>query len=208
MDNMRKLFILAGFFIVLCSCSKELYQDSDLIIDSTNGVEYHLFDWYTDDYGNSGVVIDVYKDKRIFVVSADEEMLTWGNQNDWFDKMPEIFGSTTGLNFSQVATERGLDFFPAIKWCLQLNNLKHGDVPQLGDWLLMSTMESHFLFQQKEEVNSVLEEHGYSPISGSYWCANNYSQTDAYFANDIAGVDHMSKEKVLGVRAVKYIYYK
>lgn len=212
---MRKAFWL--FFALLLAASCELYDEDELVVDHTNGIEYDLFDIYEDCQGNKGLVINIYyrhlhgkSTGRICVLSLDEDSAYWGQNNDVFDRVPQQkFNYLVSLAQLQVAVEDGIDTYPAFKWCYQKNKRGAIDVPEIGDWLLPSSYEWYIVMENIDKINNKLSQINLTLLEDFYWCADCYSSNDALvWSPSKLQFYHTDKEKEFKVRAIRYIYYK
>lgn len=145
--------------------------------------EYALFDSYVDEYGNKGIVGDIYNAPDgslgyIIILSADETEDQWGPTDEAVFRSGENFnkeyllGCLFGLEMNQMVEQLGADRFPAFRWCHEKNG--DGRPIHSSSWILPAYSELAWIFGNGiERLNEALDGIGGEPISqdGYYWSA-------------------------------------
>ena len=199
---MRRIFLILMLLPLVdfkfCSSMVSFFdaQKSDeyIVGDSDH---YSLYDTYTDDYGNMGVIVRIVTKtnhyKYIIAISADETEAAWGPMDKMVFK-DGIHGNDTvaeNMNFSlgmlQLMKLEGIERFPAQQWCDAKNNDELN--PNAESWTLPSykIMDDILSTTNLILLNRKLNNIGGTPIDsyGTYWtCAEDY---DGYIS--IAGTE-------------------
>lgn len=229
------LFLMAMSFIaILTACS---YESDDVYTDDTTE-PYQLYDYYVDQYGNEGIVVNILESgtKKQIVISADETCLPWGPTDEQVFAVDSVYKTlltqpSYGVAMLQTMKARGIERFPAQAWCDQKN---HGEkYPRGGSWRLPSYYEIFNIFGAKgskvSNLNSALLNIGGTPLTldNMYWsCTEDYEGyakindvTTDYDSESRAIIvspkisTYATKERWIKknrhfVRAIKYIYYE
>lgn len=172
------LILLASLSLVTCSKNDE-DKEPWVFVDDTDGVDYHLYDLYTDKYGNEGLVVYVEEGswgKYIQVMSVDETMAAWGPTGETILKgEPDSLWGTEQFSLAmlQCMKTRGIDHFPAQQWCDAKNCGE--PYPRTGSWMLPSFYQMRFICglhgSKVNLINSHLIALGKTPLSPDeyYW---------------------------------------
>ncbi len=221
-----KVLIFAFLAVLLSSC-----LEADNIADVTDGKEYDLYDYYVDEHGNEGIVIAVYNKtslgrtlKYTMVMSLDEEDLSWGRMGDALSAPDTSYTyDAYCLLMNQRAHYKGIENYPAFEWCYRKNRTRK--LPNINSWMLPNEREfktsyTYTLSYSYKLINQYILEYGGTTLDPDkpYWLAqeNRFpDQTEKrrdnaeYFviSEGVAQAD-TTKNAILGVRAVKYIYYE
>lgn len=221
-----KVLIFAFLTVLLSSCI-----EADNIADVTDGKEYELYDYYVDEHGNGGIVIVAYN-KRSFgrtlkytiVMSLDEADLSWGRMGETLSA-PDTSYSYDGycLLMNQRAHFKGIENYPAFEWCYRKNRSRK--LPNINSWILPNQKEyrttyTHVLSTSYELINQHIVKYGGTPLDPDkpYWLAEENRFPDMverrkdnanyFFISEGVQYADTAKNSVLGVRAVKYIYFE
>lgn len=221
-----KVLIFAFLTVLLSSCI-----EADNIADVTDGKEYELYDYYVDEHGNGGIVIVAYN-KRTFgrtlkytiVMSLDEADLSWGRMGETLSA-PDTSYSYDGycLLMNQRAHFKGIENYPAFEWCYRKNRSRK--LPNINSWILPNQKEyrttyTHVLSTSYELINQHIVKYGGTPLDPDkpYWLAEENRFPDMverrkdnanyFFISEGVQYADTAKNSVLGVRAVKYIYFE
>lgn len=230
------------FLMYLCffSCDHE----SDALLIDVLDEEYQLYDYYIDEDGNEGIVSYVQKStsiskypkgyKYMIVLSLDESLEAWGAMGETVMKIDslsdsELRKSTAGLMMLQCMYSRGIERYPAQKWCFMKNNSSEifG-----SSWRLPTYYELLQIFGTSGKnvsiLNQEIKNYGGTIIDNShfYWtCIEDYKdyisvdnlELDYDQANrailtssqisTFSDKDRWLKKNHYFVRAIKYIYY-
>lgn len=220
-----KVLIFAFLTVLLSSCQ------ADNIADVTDGKEYELYDYYVDEHGNGGIVIVAYN-KRSFgrtlkytiVMSLDEADLSWGRMGETLSA-PDTSYSYDGycLLMNQRAHFKGIENYPAFEWCYRKNRSRK--LPNINSWILPNQKEyrttyTNVLSTSYELINQHIVKYGGTPLDPDkpYWLAEENRFPDMverrkdnanyFFISEGVQYADTAKNSVLGVRAVKYIYFE
>lgn len=213
-----------GFiFACLCLISCEV-ESKDEILNKLDE-EYHLYDYYVDEYGNEGIVCSITypssnKDKypkgysAVMVVSCDEAYLPWGPMGEYFTDLDSVRFFTkpdAGIAMLQSMYARGIEKYPAQEWCFKKNKNHeiNGNGWRLPTWNEMSSVTG-------EDINKAILSVGGTLINnadGKYWVCqtseDNYADIyNFHFKLEGHGINENNLKKNYNhVRAIKYIYY-
>lgn len=227
-----RLLLLFWMAVLITSCDYYVSAYSD---EEQNN-PYSLYDIYTDEYGNEGLV--VYRSKsRLLVLSLDETYLPWGPAEekvflgDSIPTYPLAESMRFGVFMLQCVSERGIENYPAMAWC---NKKNHDQLPYTGSWRLPTMYEWAYIVGDDGEyvsyINEVLPKYNAPLIridnNSYYWmCEEDYPNyirlkeydTDYDPYNRAAAVtadllfrtdkDYWSKKTYHYVRALKHVEY-
>ena len=179
------LTILAAWLFT--SCDMHVYSSS--FANEQLEKEYSLYDIYTDEYGNQGIVLYAEhgkKQSRMLVLSLDETYLPWGPAEekvflgDSIPTYPLAESMRFGVFMLQCVSERGIENYPAMAWC---NKKNHDRLPYTGSWRLPTVYEWAYIVGDNGEyvsyINDVLSKYN-SPLiridnNSYYWmCEEDY----------------------------------
>ena len=221
-----KAVIFVFLAVLLSSC-----LDADYIADVTDGKEYELYDHYVDEHGNEGIVIAVNGKKSMgrtlkytIVMSLDEADLSWGRMGEALSA-PDTSYSYDGycLLMNQRAHFKGIENYPAFEWCYRKNRSRK--LPNINSWILPNQKEyrttyTNVLSTSYELINQHIVKYGGTPLDPDkpYWLAEENRFPDVverrkdnanyFFISEGVQYADTAKNSVLGVRAVKYIYFE
>ena len=149
------LTILAAWLFT--SCDMHVYSSS--FANEQLEKEYSLYDIYTDEYGNEGIVLYAEHGKehgRFLVLSLDETFLPWGPTEEQVFLSDSITWSMElGVSILQCMYERGIENYPAMAWC---NKKNHGKLPYTGSWRLPTVSEWIAIVGEKGAYVSAINE--------------------------------------------------
>lgn len=213
------LLVIAG---LLAACEQVLIDE--------RGDDLQLYDYYVDEDGNEGIVVEKNSD-AIVVLSLDETELRWGPMDEVvIQETDEKFFNRTRFSVAMqyAMLNKGIGKFPAQAWCYVKN--KKGQIgagswrlPSLYDWRYLVSVKNHW-----EEINEALIKMGGVPLSTDdhYWTSTEdykeafaFSDEDDYdAANRAVNItlnlraytrkDRWVKNSIYKVRAIKHVYYK
>ena len=181
MRYIRDITLILFIVLAAASCTKDDSESKKTIfVDDTGGKQYHMYDLYCDEYGNEGLVVYVEEGstyKYIQVISVDETTAAWGPTGETVFKGNQDSVRNNlrfGLSMLQSMKQRGIEHFPAQKWCDEKNG---GELyPRAGSWMLPSYMDMRYICgphgSKVNTINSKLTELGKTPLSLEeyYWC--------------------------------------
>ena len=184
----KSILILLLTALVIVSCGKDDDKTTRRVyVDDTDGVEYHLYDLYIDKYGNEGLVVYVEGDasyKYIQVISVDETITTWGPTGETILKgNPDslVYNPNFSLAMLQCMKTRGIEHFPAQRWCDAKNNGE--PYPRTSSWMLPAYLDWYGICGEHginvDSINSHLVALGKTPLTKNdyYWmCDEDYDE--------------------------------
>ncbi|MBR1472645.1 MAG: hypothetical protein IJ602_00140 [Paludibacteraceae bacterium] len=223
--------VISAITLLVTSCGK--WSHFDTANDFSEDI-YSLYDTYTDEFGNEGIV--VYKKdsgKTMLVLSADEVILPWGPTNEkvYLGDSIAHYAIEYGVTMLQCMCARGIERFPAMDWC----NRKNGEkLPYSGSWRLPTEAEWEIMLWYDgvnlPAINSALKRIGGDTIAGNnalYWLCeedyenyikismpnwdyNPYDRAVAETATLLFDLnkDHWIKSNSHRVRAMKHVIFK
>lgn len=185
--------------VLLCGCEKKM-SSADGISENVNPDDYGLYDYYSDKYGNEGIVAALWLEDTswvnyIMVISLDESIEEWGPEDTAVFPFFETFnrdyagGYFFGLNMNQIVSYERKEKFPAFEWCLSKN--KGEPYVHSSSWILPSMSELSMIFSGDiEKLNEAIEHAGGMPIAtanetdGLYWTATEDIDDYFHFVNE------------------------
>lgn len=218
-----KLWILLVMAGLLSACKQVLIDE--------RGDDLQLYDYYIDEDGNEGIVVEKESD-AIVVLSLDEAELPWGPMDEAIIKETDKnFFNTKRFSIAMqyAMLDKGIHKFPAQAWCYAKNKKEQIGIgswrlPSLNDWEYLVSVEYHW-----DEINDALIKMGGVPLSTDdlYWtCTEDYQEAftfsdednDFDAANRAVNItlklraytrkDRWVKNSIYKVRAIKHVYYK
>lgn len=234
----RQLILLIGTILLFASCIGDDYDEPWVYVDDTYGKNYKLYDLYRDVYGNEGIVAYFEEDtdfRYIMVLSLDETVASWGPTGETIfkgDPDSSVYNPQFGLAMLQCMVSRGIEHFPAQKWCYDKNGRKQ--FPHTGSWRMPSYIDFELMLRGDyasdfDSINKYLVQYGGTPLSKTdyYWCCEEdyegyyvMTGTEQDYDPDNRAVmttlefrsrgdkDFWIKKTKHNVRAVKVICYK
>lgn len=214
------LLMVAG---LLAACEQVLIDE--------RGDDLRLYDYYIDEDGNEGIVVEKDSD-AIVVLSLDEVELSWGPMDEAvFKETDKHFFATKGFSVAMqyAMLNKGIHKFPAQAWCYAKNKEEQISIgswrlPSLYDWQYLVDVEYHW-----DDINEALIKMGGVPLSTDdhYWTSTedyqeafSFSDEDNDYdaANRAVNItidlraftrkDRWTKNTEYKVRAIKHVYYK
>lgn len=212
--------------VSLTSCDVESNEE---ILNKLNE-DYHLYDYYVDEYGNEGIVSWIYypssnEDKYpngysvVMVISCDEAYLPWGPMGESFTELDSVTSyyslpdPEVGMTILQSMYAKGIDKYPAQEWCFNKN--KSTEING-NSWRLPSFNEMRHVRGNYDSINKAILSVGGTKIGETddkYWLCRTYSENYAstfklnLTKEDLNENDYQFKKNYNLVRAIKYIYY-
>lgn len=212
------LLSLAG---ILTSCS---FAAKGVITDDTTE-QYQLYDYYTDEYGNEGIVVYLATKKdphQIIVLSADESNAPWGPMGEVVYKGDSVSkdiidgynGYSFGVAIHQAMHAAGIDRYPAQAWCDKKNtgepHPRGGSwrLPSYYEWRLIMNLDNTYSWNKPAlaEINKALELTGGTPLNADhiYWtCTEDF---DGYltFKEHEADYDQQNRAVIVSPEGKSY----
>lgn len=212
--------------LYIISCDVESHEEMLNKMDE----EYHLYDYYVDEYGNEGIVSLIeypYSDKdkypkgycAVMVISCDEAYLPWGPMSEDFTELDSVstpykrVNPQSGMAMLQSMYARGIDKYPAQEWCFKKN--KSNEINGYS-WRLPTYNELLNIRGNYENINKAMLSVGGTKIweeDNKYWLCNSLNENYANVlklkisSDDLGLNDYNVKKSYNLVRAIKYIYY-
>lgn len=189
-------------------------SSGDGISDNVDPGMYGLYDCYVDDYGNRGIVADLWLEENsslnyIIVLSLDECVAEWGPEDEAvfpiYDNfnMEYVDGVNFGLDMNQIVFSSGQGRFPAFDWCLAMNK---GNAVHSSSWVLPTKSEYSSIFGNDiSRLNKALTDAGGSPIAvtedmdAMYWTATEDIDDYFHFADESIQSDYDQKKRAIPI---------
>lgn len=214
---MKKLPFFCIYAIMLISGCEKTITGGDGVIDNCNPDDYDLYDYYTDQYGNAGIVAAKNTDAAswvnyIIVLSLDEHVASWGPEGMAVFPVFENFNASYpdsfffGLQMNQIIEEKGSENFPAFDWCHKKN--RDGKAIHSSSWVLPAEADLNIVFSNDTDMlNQALEKAGGRPLCEDddgqplYWTATEDIEDFFYFSDETIEKDYDQANRAIPITA-------